>query len=72
MNPSTFDTCDTFATYQAASKLWKEAMALLNRLGERAEAGDKKARRLEDVAWARYNRRVGKMNQAGDMHWGAL
>ena len=72
MNPSIPSEFDTFTTYQATSRLWKEAMTLLNRLDEKAEAGDKKARRLEDVAWARYNRRVFKLNHAEDHHWGAL
>ena len=72
MNPSTFDSCDTFSAYLITSKLWREAMALLNRLGERAQAGDKKASRLEDAAWLRYNHRVYNMNQAADLHWGAL
>jgi hypothetical protein len=72
MNPSTYDPYDTFSMVQVTTKLWREAFELVQRLGVMAEADHQKARRLEQIAWARYTRRVYKMNEAEDTHWGAL
>jgi hypothetical protein len=72
MNPSTYDPYDTFSMVQVTTKLWREAWELVQRLAVMAEADHPKARRLEQIAWARYTRRVYKMNEAEDIHWGAL
>jgi hypothetical protein len=72
MNPSTLDTVDTFATYQAARCLQDEAREVMNRLERLADHGVKKASKLLDAAWCRYNRRTYRVNMAEALHWGAI
>ena len=72
MNPSTLSLTDPLTAFRLATCLQRQALELLNVLGERAETGDKKAQRLENLAWYRYNRRTGLVNYAADLHWGSL
>jgi len=63
---------NTFARYQTASELQNQARELFNRLELLADHGVKKAEKLLEDAWGRYNRRTGAANQAADIHWGSL
>ena len=66
MNPSTFEV------YQAASKLQKQALEVMNKLELLADHGITKAEKLLDAAWCRYNRRAARTNEAAYHHWGDL
>jgi hypothetical protein len=82
MNPISYKLnpeCDTFQAVQSASRLLKQASTLALALTERADAADagpcpatyRRIARVENAAWARYNRRVYAYNLAADVRWGA-
>ena len=62
----------TFETYQAANELQAQARETMNRLELLADHGVKKAEKLLNDAWTRYNRRTGRVNEAAYRHWGDL
>lgn len=62
----------TFDTYQAASKLQTQALETMNNLELLADNGVRKAEKLLDTAWMRYNRRAATVNEAAYRHWGSL
>ena len=66
MNPSTFEK------YQAASKLQEQARESMNRLEALADSGTRKAEKLLNLAWERYNRRAARTYEAAYRHWGDL
>ena len=62
----------TFQSYQTASELQAQARETMNRLELLADHGVKKAEKLLNDAWTRYNRRTGITNEAAYRHWGDL
>ena len=62
----------TFDTYQAASKLQTQALETMNKLELLADNGVRKAEKLLNDAWDRYNRRTFIVNRAANQHWGDL
>ena len=66
MNPSTFEK------YQIASKLQGEALEAMNKLEAQADSGVRKAEKLLNLAWERYNRRAARTYEAAYRHWGDL
>ena len=72
MNASRFESYQTFERYQAECKLQDQARELLYAVEAKADAGVRKAERLIEPSWQRYNRRSGRVNIAADRHWGAL
>ncbi len=66
MNPSTFEK------YLAASKLQDQARHTMNRIEAKADEGVRKAEKLLNLAWERYNRRAAVTYEAAYRHWGDL
>ena len=62
----------TFERYQAASKLQDEALQVMNRIEAKADEGVRKAEKLLNLAWERYNRRAARIYEAAYRHWGDL
>ena len=62
----------TFEKYQAASKLQGEALEAMNKLEAKADEGVRKAEKLLNSAWIRYNRRAKRTYEAAYRHWGDL
>ena len=62
----------TFEKYLAASKLQGEALQVMNRIEAKADEGVRKAEKLLDSAWLRYNRRAKRTYEAAYRHWGDL
>ena len=62
----------TFEKYQAASKLQDQALQVMNRIEAKADEGVRKAEKLLNLAWERYNRRAARTYEAAYRHWGDL
>ena len=62
----------TFEIYQMASKLQEQARETMNSLEALADSGVRKAEKLLNQAWERYNRRTYQVNVAAYRHWGDL
>ncbi len=62
----------TFEKYQAASTLQNQALQTMNKLEAMADNGARKAEKLLNSAWNRYNRRAARTYEAAYRHWGDL
>ena len=62
----------TFQRYQAASKLQEQARESMDRIEALADNGVRKAEKLLNLAWLRYNRRAKRTYEAAYRHWGDL
>ena len=62
----------TFQKYQAVSKLQERARESMDRIEAKADEGVKKAEKLLNLAWLRYNRRAARTYEAAYRHWGDL